>query len=94
MHPAGEPFEVIAEDDRRWVLQARARGCYAVLSCSDRFNSPPEYYPRFVQRREDLQSVIDEIDGRNMQAVLGAYLLEEDQPKTVWQRARQWLTRR
>ena len=91
--PSGEPFEVIAEDDRQWVLQGRACGAYAVLSCSDRFDASPDYYPRFVQRREDLQPAIDEVDGRNMQAVLGVYLLGEDPSETVWHRLRRSLRR-
>lgn len=72
---------VRAADDWGWIVAARNRGSAYVLSCSDRFAHPPEYYPVEIARAEDLEARLAQEQSKSMTAVLAVWDLARFDPE-------------
>ena len=76
----GRVIEVNNAEDWGWLEAAQRNGDAYVLSCSDRFPHPPEYYAVFVGPGQSLEAAKHNVVSRGMQDVLCVYRLGPEYP--------------
>jgi hypothetical protein len=86
----GSVVAVHSAEDWAWIEHARRTGTRFVLSCSDRFPHPPEYFPAYAADEDELARTKASLSAP-MTEVLCVYDLRPEERRV---RRRRWWSRR